>query len=84
MPSATSDTADSADVVDSATAGGTIREEHCSACEAVVSHRVTVEIREGTSEEATRRGTEKYSRGPYRVTECCRCERSHTARIDNR
>ncbi|PSP76021.1 hypothetical protein BRC86_02650 [Halobacteriales archaeon QS_3_64_16] len=81
MPPAT---ADSADTADNATSGGAIREEHCSTCEAIVPHRVTVEIREGRSEEVIRRGTGKYSRGPYRATECCRCERSTAARIDNR
>jgi len=81
MPSATTDTTDTAG---DTTSGGTTREEHCSTCEAIVPHHVTVEIREGTSEDAIRRGTEKYSRGPYRATECCRCERSTATRIDNR
>jgi len=62
----------------------TIRDEHCSTCDATTPQRVTIEIRTGESGNAARRGTEKYSRGPYRVTECLHCNRSSATRIDNR
>jgi hypothetical protein len=75
MPPATADNAASTE---------TIREEQGPVCESITSQRVTIEIRAGSSGDAVRRGTEKYSRGPYRVTECLRCEWSTTSRIDNR
>ncbi len=62
----------------------TIRDEHCETCDSPTPQRVTIEIRTGESGGAARRGTEKYSRGPYRVTECLHCNRSTATRIDNR
>lgn len=67
-----------------ATSTDTVRDEHCPTCESTTSQRVTIEIRTGGSGNAARRGTEKYSRGPYRVTECLHCARSTASRIDNR
>lgn len=69
---------------ENASSTDTVRDEHCPTCESITPQRVTIEIRTGGSGQAARRGTEKYSRGPYRVTECLRCARSTASRIDNR
>lgn len=82
-----SSTTDAASVTDTASATDskdTIRDEHCPTCDSITPQRVTIEIRTGESGRAARRGTEKYSRGPYRVTECLQCDRSTATRIDNR
>ncbi|PSQ21989.1 hypothetical protein BRD01_10580 [Halobacteriales archaeon QS_8_65_32] len=70
--------------VDNTPSTDTIRNERCPTCDGVTTQRITIEIRTGEAGDAVRRGTEKYSRGPYRVTECLRCERSAATRIDNR
>ena len=85
-PSATdtAPTTDTARATDATAPNDTIRDEHCSTCNATTPQRVTIEIRTGKSENAVRRGTEKYSRGPYRVTECLHCNQLSAIRIDNR
>lgn len=83
-PSTTDTTTDTARVTDTTAPNDTIRDEHCSTCDASTPQRVTIEIRTGESGNAARRDTEKYSRGPYRVTECLHCNRSSATRIDNR
>lgn len=62
----------------------TVREEHCPSCERRTPQRVTIEIRQEGSDHATRRETMKYARGPYRITECLRCETLTAERIDSR
>lgn len=60
---------------------GTSREEDCPSCERVTAHDVRIEIREGGTSYAEERGTMKYSRGPYRVTECAVCGHVEEERI---
>lgn len=62
----------------------TVREEYCRSCDRPTLQRVTIELRQECSDDATRSETRKYSRGPYRLTECLCCEELTAERIDNR
>jgi hypothetical protein len=54
--------------------------EHCSSCDQLTKHEVSVEIREESSDDSP---TRKFSREPYRVTTCRVCGTETVQRMNN-
>lgn len=59
------------------------RMESCPACERETPHRVTIEIREEGNPLSVTDRRMKYSREPYRITTCFRCERTAALRLND-
>jgi hypothetical protein len=59
---------------------GEFQTEHCSQCDQLTNHDVTVEIR--TESDGDGPGS-KFSREPYRVATCRACETESVQRMNN-
>jgi len=60
---------------------GTTRQEHCQSCGRDTPHDVSIELRAETDDETA--ATAEFSREPYRVATCQRCEASHALRMND-
>lgn len=60
---------------------GTTRQEHCQACGRDTPHDVSIELRAETDDESA--ANAEFSREPYRVATCQRCEASRSRRMND-
>ncbi len=53
--------------------------ERCPSCERETDHEVSLELRT----ESTKAENVRYSREPYRITRCLRCDERRSQRMNN-